>query len=126
MNQRNSLDRITIKSLSFTGKHGYYPKERETGNSFEVDITAEGEFKQAIRENDLDNTFNYELASTCAKDVISGPSELLIETLCYRIGEAIFEQAKSVNKLTVTVRKLRPPIETEAEYAEIEMTWNRP
>jgi len=126
MNQKNSLDRITIKGLSFPGKHGYYPQERDTGNEFEVDVIAEGEFKQAIQENDLEKTFNYELAATCAENVISGPSELLIETLCYRIGEDLFEHAKSVKKLTVIVRKLHPPIETKAEYAEIEMTWNRP
>ncbi|HMB41075.1 MAG TPA: dihydroneopterin aldolase [Balneolaceae bacterium] len=120
------MDRITIKGLSFPGKHGYYPQERDTGNEFEVDVIAEGEFKQAIQENDLEKTFNYELAANCAENVISGPSELLIETLCYRIGEDLFEHAKSVKKLTVIVRKLHPPIETKAEYAEIEMTWNRP
>jgi len=126
MDQKNSLDTITIKSLSFPGNHGYYPEEREAGNAFEVDVIAEGEFKQAIRKNDLGKTFNYELAATCAKDVMSGPSELLIEALCYRIGEAVFEEAKSVKKLTVVVRKLQPPIETEAAYAEIKMTWKRP
>jgi dihydroneopterin aldolase len=125
MNQKNSLDKITIKGLSFSGKHGYYPEEREKGNSFEVDVTAEGDFKKAIRENELDKTFNYELAASCARDVLSGPSELLIETLCYRIGEAIFEQSLSVKVLVVAVRKLHPPIEAEAEYAEIKMTWNR-
>lgn len=126
MNQKNNLDRITIKSLSFRGKHGYYPEERDTGNAFEVDITAEGEFRESIQNNDLGKTFNYEMAAKYAENIISGPSELLIETLCYRIGEAIFKHAKSVLKLTVVVRKLRPPIETDAEYAEIEMTWKRP
>jgi len=125
MNQKNSLDRITIKGLSFRGNHGYYSDERETGNAFEVDVTAEGKFRDSIQKNDLDKTFNYEMAAKCADEVISGPSELLIETLCFRIGEAIFKQAKSVLNLTVAVRKLHPPIETKAEYAEIEMTWNR-
>lgn len=126
MNQKNSLDRITIKGLSFPGKHGYYPEERESGNEFEVDVIAEGDFKEAIQNNELDRTFNYELAAECAKHVISGPSELLIEALCYRIGEAVFAQAATVKILTVIVRKLHPPIEAEAEYAEIQMTWNRP
>ena len=126
MNQKDSLDKITVKSLSFSGKHGYYPEERKAGNTFEVDVIAEGEFKKAIQENDLDKTFNYELAASSAKDVISGPSELLIEALCYRIGENVFKKVKSVKKLTVIVRKLQPPIQIEAKYAEIEMTWNRP
>lgn len=126
MNQNNILDRITIKGLSFSGKHGYYPEERVAGNNFEVDVIAEGEFKKAIQQNDLKKTFNYELAATCARDVFNGKSELLIETLCFRIGEAIFEQAITTKKLTVIVRKINPPIETEAACAEIEMIWNRP
>jgi dihydroneopterin aldolase len=126
MNQSNSLDRITIKGLSFSGKHGYYPEEREKGNTFEVDVIAEGKFKKAIQENDLDQTFNYELAAACARDIFAGPSELLIETLCFRIGESVFEKSKSVKNLIVRVRKLIPPIEVESSYAEIEMTWKRP
>lgn len=125
MDKKNSVDKITIKGLSFKGNHGYYPKEREAGNAFEIDVTAEGEFRESIQKNDLGKTFNYEMAADCASDVISGPSELLIETLCYRIGESIFKKAGSIKKLKVAVRKLSPPIEIKAKYAEIEMTWNR-
>lgn len=122
----NTLDIITIKGLKYQGKHGFYLNERKSGNSFELDVIAKGNFKQAIKENNLDQTFNYELVSNVADNIFYGQSEYLIETLCCKIGDDLFNKAGSfVKVLTVKVRKLHPPIKTAADYAEIEMTWKR-
>jgi 7,8-dihydroneopterin aldolase/epimerase/oxygenase len=119
------LDTITIKSLKFYGKHGYYGREREEGNHFELDVTAKGHFKDSIKKDDLDKTFDYEQVQKIAAGVFSGQSEKLIETLCHKIGERIFEQMPHLKKLNVSLRKMNPPIATPADYAEITMTWKR-
>jgi dihydroneopterin aldolase len=119
------LDTITLKSLEFYGKHGYYDEERQEGNHFELDVIAKGDFKAAIKEDDLDQTFNYEIVKEVAKRVFIGPSEKLIESLCSRIGNEIFERSTITKELTISLRKLNPPIGIPAEYAEITMTWNR-
>jgi len=120
-----SLDTITIKGLKFQGKHGYYKRERETGNRFEVDVIARGNFKESIKNDDLTKTFNYELAEQVASDIFNGKSEKLIEKLCFQIGEELFEQSAHIKKLKVSVRKLNPPIKRDADYAEITMEWKR-
>lgn len=119
------MDTITLKSLEFQGKHGYYDKERLEGNRFELDVIARGDFKSSIENNNLDLTFNYEVVKKIAGNVFNGPSEKLIETLCKRIGDKIFEQSPMVKELKVALRKLNPPIGIPAKYAEITMTWNR-
>ena len=119
------MDKITIKSLKFQGKHGYYDHERVDGNEFELDVTAWGKFKEAIKWNRLDKTFNYELVEEAALNFFSGPKEKLIETLCHNIGEQIFEIAPDIKKLKVSVRKMNPPIQSPAAYAEITMIWKR-
>lgn len=119
------LDRITLKSLRFHGKHGYYDEERENGNEFEIDLVAKGDFKPAIKKSDLSGTFDYQQAEEIVRKVMEGPSQLLIETLCTDIGERVFRSFGIVEELRVSVRKLRPPIDTPSEYAEITMTWNR-
>lgn len=119
------MDTITLKSLQFHGKHGYYDEERQEGNHFELDVTAEGEFKSAIDEDNLELTFNYEIVKEVAQNVFDGPSEKLIETLCKRIGDGIFDRTDTVKKLTVSLRKMNPPIGVPAKYAEITMRWNR-
>jgi 7,8-dihydroneopterin aldolase/epimerase/oxygenase len=118
-------DQITLKSLSIEGKHGYYDTERENGNRFEIDLTASGNFREAIRNNDLTRTFDYEQADKIVRQVMEGESELLIETLCNKIGEQIFRHFSHVDELTVSVRKLNPPIKSAAQYAQITMTWRR-
>lgn len=118
-------DRITLKTLKVEGKHGYYPEEREKGNRFEIDLTAVGSFRKAISNDDLSKTFDYEAAEKTVLKVMDGPSEKLIEKLCAKIGDQLFEQFHQISALTVSVRKLRPPIQTPAEYAEITMLWKR-
>lgn len=119
------MDKITIKSLSFTAGHGYYEEERQKGNRFEVDITAYGNFKSAIENDDLSKTFNYETAAKITAEIFEGPSEKLIETLCSKIGTALFERETEICLLEVTVRKLSPPIQMKSEYAEIRMEWSK-
>ncbi|MDZ7720141.1 MAG: dihydroneopterin aldolase [Balneolaceae bacterium] len=119
------MDTITLKSLEFTGKHGYYDEERQEGNHFELDVIAKGNFKNSINGNDLDQTFNYEIVKEVAQRVFNGSSEKLIETLCSRIGNEIFERSPVTKELVVSLRKLNPPIGVPVEYAEIMMTWNR-
>lgn len=119
------MDKITLKSLKFHGPHGYYENERMQGNHFELDVTARGHFRSAVLNDDLEQTFNYELVSEIASSVFSGKEEKLIETLCQRIGNNLFERSPVVKKLTVTVRKLDPPIAVPAAWAEVTMTWKR-
>lgn len=119
------LDTIKLKALTLHGKHGYYEDERINGNTFEIDVIASGDFKKAISNNNLEQTFNYEIVENIASDVINGPSELLIESLCYQIGELIFQKSPSIQKLKVSVRKINPPIQFHADYAEISMKWKR-
>lgn len=119
------LDTITIKALKFYGKHGYYDHEREKGNQFELDVTAKGYFKESVKQDDLNKTFDYQQVEKIAGKVFSGPPEKLIEALCLRVGERIFEQMPLVKQLKVGLRKMNPPIETQAEYAEIIMKWKR-
>lgn len=119
------MDKITIKALKFRGKHGYYKRERIEGNDFELDVSAWGHFRKAAKKSELAETFNYELVETVALSVFNGPSEKLIETLCAKIGDELFEKSFPVKKLSVSLRKLNPPITVPASYAEITMTWKR-
>jgi 7,8-dihydroneopterin aldolase/epimerase/oxygenase len=119
------LDTITLKSLSYHSGHGYYDRERTEGNQFEVDVTAMGDFRKAIVNDSLSDTFDYEKAEEIVNRIMNGKSEKLIEKLCSRIGDELFIKLPSATQLFVTVRKLNPPLKTKAEFAEITMQWKR-
>lgn len=119
------MDTIILKSLSYHAKHGYYEEERVRGNHFEVDLVAKGHFRESAGGKQLSETFDYEKAEEEVRSVMTGRSEYLIETLCSEIGDALFSRFSIVQKLRVSVRKLHPPLQTNALYAEISMEWKR-
>lgn len=119
------MDKLTLKGLSFHALHGYYEEERIEGNDFEVDLVFYADLSEAGRSDDLSQTIDYQQAETVVKEIMEGPSIKLIETLTLRIGERLFDAISNLQKLEVSVRKLRPPIETEAEFSEVQMSWQR-
>jgi len=119
------LDTLTLKSIELKGKHGVYSEERETDNFFELDVIMHGEFKPAGEKDDLSLTVNYESIEAIASGVLSGPSRLLIETLCQEIGAAVFNKFPDIQSMEVALRKLNPPLKSSTAYAEIRMRWQR-
>ncbi|NGP78105.1 dihydroneopterin aldolase [Balneolaceae bacterium YR4-1] len=119
------MDKLTLKGLRFHAPHGYYEEERIEGNDFEVDLVFYADLSEAGRSDDLSQTIDYQKAETAVKNIMEGTSVKLIETLTLRIGEQVFETFPNLQKLEVSVRKMEPPIETKAEYSEVQMTWTR-
>lgn len=119
------MDTLTLKSIQLEGKHGYYETEREQGNRFEVDIILKGNLRDAAESDDLALAFDYQAAEQIVRQVIEGPPQHLIESLCKKIGDAIFERFPNVSDLKIALRKLNPPLESPAAYAEIRMQWQR-
>lgn len=119
------METLTLKSLSFRAYHGYFEKEREKGNDFEVDLFFSADFRKAGDSDRLKDTIDYQEVLKIVKSVMEGPSLKLIETLAKRIGDKLFEQFPETEKLEVAVRKLSPPLNTETAYSEIRMQWQR-
>ena len=119
------MDRLTLKGLRFRAGHGFYEEERREGNDFEVDLVFYADLSEAAKNDDLNLTIDYQKAEKLVKDIMKGPSLKLIETLTHRIGEQLFRSFQSLHKLEVSVRKLHPPLETETEYSEVQMAWQR-
>jgi 7,8-dihydroneopterin aldolase/epimerase/oxygenase len=117
------VDTLTLKSIKLQGKHGVCQSERDKGNHFELDIIFRGNFRSAAEKDDLSLTPDYRVAEEIARRIISGPSQYLIETLCKKIGDSIFEAFPDVSELEVVLRKLNPAMDSPVEYAEIRMQW---
>lgn len=110
--------------MQFHARHGYYDSEKKTGNVFEVDLVFQIHAGPAAENDDLEKTIDYSAARTIVAEIMNGPSLNLIETLCYRIGEKLFH-ALNPDKLSVSVRKLNPPMQEQTKYSEISMQWPR-
>lgn len=119
------MEILTLKSIQLEGKHGFFDSERKQGNRFEIDIILKGNFRNAGEKDDLALTPDYRVAEQIANQVITGPSQKLIESLCKKIGDTLFERYTNISELEIALRKLNPPLQSTVKYAEIRMQWQR-
>jgi dihydroneopterin aldolase len=114
----DQADRIELRGMSFLGRHGVRPAEREQAQEFKVDIEVEADLAEAGRTDLLADTVDYTQVRAAARAVIEGPPAKLLETLAGRIAELVL-QVPRVASVSVRVAK-RPasmqPIESAAVH----------
>lgn len=112
------MDRIELRGMSFQGRHGVRPAEREHPQEFRVDIEVECDTTEAGRSDALADTVDYTALRSIAREVIEGPSTSLLEALAARIAERAL-QVPGVSTVSVRVAK-RPasmqPIDSAAVH----------
>lgn len=116
-------DRIELRGLRALGTHGALPEERERSQPFEVDLDLYADLRPAGRTDALADTVDYGAFAAAAVAVVEGPHAELIETLAERIAGAVLAAAGDrATAVTVTVRKLRPPVPLPLDTAAVRIT----
>jgi dihydroneopterin aldolase len=116
-------DRIELRGLRAVGLHGASPEERKQAQPFEVDVTIEVDLRSPGRSDDLDDTIDYAAVTEAVAHEITGPHAELLEHLADRIAAKVLDQtADRATSVTVTVRKLRPPVPYDLASAAVTIT----
>jgi dihydroneopterin aldolase len=112
------VDRIVLEGMSFSGRHGVRPAEREQPQEFKVTVELEADLSEPGRTDRLEDTIDYTKVRAIVKQVIEGESAKLLETLAARIADGILALA-DVTAVSVRVAK-RPtsmaPIDAAAVH----------
>ncbi len=117
------MGKITLEGLTFYAYHGFYERERELGNTFEVNISVETDFEKAAIDDDLTETVDYEKLYAIAHDVMEVPSKLL-EKVVHKIASRIINELK-VTSVEVSLSKFNPPISGECKKATVSLSLSR-
>jgi dihydroneopterin aldolase len=116
-------DHIQLRALRALGKHGALPEERVRAQPFEVDLDIYADLRSAGRSDALGDTIDYGAVSEAVVSIIEGPHAELIEHLAERIASAVIDVSGGrATSVTVTVRKLRPPVPVELALAAVQIT----
>src|SRR5207247_7780134 len=83
------MDRIELRGMSFQGRHGVRPPEREQPQEFRVDIEVEADLAEAGRTDRLADTVDYTAVRAAARDVIEGESLKVLESMASAIVERV-------------------------------------
>jgi dihydroneopterin aldolase len=109
---------IGIENMEFFAHHGCYEEERTKGNMFLVSLTIETDMRLASESDNIVDALNYQTAYRIVKDEMMIPSNLL-ENVCFRILNALYDKLTDIKRATVTVSKLNPAVGGKVEKTSV-------
>jgi len=111
---------IKVENIRVFAYHGCLKEETKIGSDYRVDLEVKADLQTSAMTDDLNDTVDYVFLNRIIKEEMSIPSRLL-ETVAKRILNRILKEDKLVNKATVWVSKLNPPIGGDVASVTIKM-----
>lgn len=126
----SASDLIELRGLRALGCHGVLEEEKQRAQPFEVDLDLEVDLFSAGRSDAIGDTVDYGAVAEAVRDVVQGGHSDLLEHLADRIARATVAAADrtggpAVRSVTVTVRKLRPPVAVDVASAGVRIRRSR-
>ncbi len=104
------------------GAHGALPEEQHQVQPFEVDLDLTADLSAAGGSDALDDTVDYGAVAATVQQVVGRERHRLLERLATRIADDVLALDPRIASVTVTVRKLRPPVPVDLTSAGVTMT----
>ena len=118
------MDRVALRGLKARGHHGVFPKEREDGQTFLVDIVLGLDTRPAAADDDLAKTVHYGIVAEEVVAVVEGEPVNLVETLAERIAQVCLKH-DVVREVEVRVHKPDAPITVPFDDVTVTITRSR-
>lgn len=119
-------DHILVQGLRVLGTHGVLPAERDQPQPFEIDLDLSVDLAAAGASDQLADTVDYGQVAECAASVVAGgPPHRLLESLAEAVAAATLAVDGRAQAVTVTVRKLEPPLSLEVAHVGVRIRRRR-
>ena len=106
---------IGIQAFSF---HGCLDEEAKIGNEYIIDVELITDFKESAMQDDLSKTIDYVIVNRIVEEEMAIRSKL-IETVGYRILARLKKETFMLEKASITIKKINPPINGNVDYVSI-------
>lgn len=115
------MEKIYIKGLEIYAYHGVFPKEKEKGQPFVLDITLELDCAHACRTDELGDTVSYaDVCDTVEQTMLSKKCNL-IEHAAEIVCDSILENYPSIQAVEILLKKPKAPVKQKIAYAAVEL-----
>ena len=115
---------IYLKNVRCYCFHGCLKEESIIGSEYLVNLWAKGALGKASLTDKIDDAIDYVFLNKVIVEEMSIPSKLL-ETVAERILNRILKEESRVQKITVTVSKICPPINGDVESVSVKLSKKR-
>lgn len=112
---------VALKDVKCYAFHGYYPEEQLTGIYFMVDAVVE--FIPFGDTENLQHTVNYEVLNTIILEEMSRTQKML-ETVIKNIIDRTLSAYPFVDRATVSIKKLHPPMPGEIGHSFVQLSYS--
>jgi dihydroneopterin aldolase len=117
-------DTIELRGLRAMGICGALAEEQSRAQPLEVDLDVVADLAVAGRSDALDDTIDYAAVAAQAHRVLSTERFTLLERLAQRLCDVVLVDPR-VFEVTVSVRKLRPPVPHDLATSGVRITRRR-
>lgn len=117
--------RIELRDLRALGVHGVLDEERARAQPFSIDVDAWLDVAAAAESDDLADTADYGAIAVRAAEVVATRHFELLEALAAAVAGEVLEADARIDRVEVTVRKLRPPVPCDLGTAAVRVSRGR-
>ena len=117
-------DQIELRGLVASGYCGALPEEQARAQPIEVDLDIALDLQRAGSSDALEDTVDYGVLTAMVERIITTERFALLERLAARIAEVSLADER-VEAVTVSVRKLRPPVPQHLTTSGVRITRRR-
>ena len=121
-------DRLTLRGMRFSARHGVLPHEKVEPQPFEVDVILHADLARASETDVLGDTIDYSALHELVGAIVTGPPFDLIEALAGAVARAVLTATDPglVDAVEVRVRKPQAPLGGELDTVEAALFRRRP
>lgn len=112
---------IEIEGMEFYAHHGHFDFEKQVGARFVVSATIHTDCSKAGQTDQLEDALNYQKIYDIIREEMAIPSALL-EHVCTRILNRLHSSFSSIEKATIKVSKMNPPMGGAIEKVSVQLT----
>ncbi|MBN1927434.1 MAG: dihydroneopterin aldolase [Prolixibacteraceae bacterium] len=112
---------IEIEGMEFYAYHGHFKQEQVVGNKFLLNISIETNCSTAGKTDNLHDALDYQKVYNLIKEEMEVKSYLL-EHICKRILDRLYSEFDTIQKATVKVSKINPPMGGQIKRVSITMS----
>ena len=112
------MGQILLENMEFFAYHGHYAEEQKIGNRFLVTLNIDADLQKPASTDNLEDAIDYSRVYEIVHQEMKVPSRLLEHVAC-RIVDTLYKNFKGIEKITVKVTKLNPPLGGKTEGVSI-------
>jgi|SRR5690554_1951660 len=109
---------IEVNGIKVYAYHGCLAEEERIGGNYIVDLRVTADLTPSFTSDKLHDTVDYVLLNRIVEEEMHIRSKL-IEQVAYRILKRIKESDRRIERVSVKVRKLTPPINGDVEEVAV-------